>query len=66
VSSALEQLLPTEGGVGLCWLGNLGWLARSRDRLLAFDLDLDCNPRLSPSPVTALELTQGRELRGLE
>lgn len=40
----------------VCWLGNIAWLVRAGEQLLAFDLDLDPEPRLRPSPVTAQQL----------
>jgi len=38
------------------WLGNLGWLLRSDDKLIPTDLDLDRDTRLSPSPIPAEEI----------
>jgi L-ascorbate metabolism protein UlaG (beta-lactamase superfamily) len=52
----LETLLAVESGIGVCWLGNLGWLLRSEGKLIAFDLDLDRENRLSPSPIPTEEL----------
>ncbi|MFC1526235.1 MBL fold metallo-hydrolase [Candidatus Latescibacterota bacterium] len=63
MSEALAQLLSMERGIGICWLGNLGWLLRAQGLLLAFDLDLDCNPRISPPPVSAHELAPVLDLQ---
>ena len=41
----LQKLLSVEDGIGLCWLGNLGWLVRAEGRLIAFDLDLERDTR---------------------
>lgn len=41
----------TTADLALCWLGNLGWLIAGQGRLIAFDLDLDHELRLQPSPV---------------
>jgi L-ascorbate metabolism protein UlaG (beta-lactamase superfamily) len=37
-------------------MGNLGWLIWSKDRLIAFDLDLDRDIRLRPSPIPTEDL----------
>ncbi|MCZ6633034.1 MAG: MBL fold metallo-hydrolase [bacterium] len=55
-NSILEKLLALKTGIGICWLGNLGWLIRTEGRLLAFDLDLDRDSRLQPSPIATEEL----------
>lgn len=52
----LEDLLAVETGIGICWLGNLGWLVRAQGLLIAFDLDLDRDSRLHPSPISTEEL----------
>lgn len=59
----LERMLSITHGVALCWLGNIGWLISDGTRLIAFDLDLDSNPRLKEtgqrlklSPVSAKEI----------
>lgn len=31
----LQELLSVHRGIGLCWLGNLGWLIRAGGRLIA-------------------------------
>ncbi len=49
----LTQMLNTPTGMALCWLGNLGWLIAAQGRLIAFDLDLDHELRLQPSPILA-------------
>jgi L-ascorbate metabolism protein UlaG (beta-lactamase superfamily) len=54
----LETLLAVESGIGFCWLGNLSWLLRAEGKLIAFDLDLDRENRLSPSPIPTEELAQ--------
>jgi L-ascorbate metabolism protein UlaG (beta-lactamase superfamily) len=52
----LQNLLTIQEGIGLCWLGNDGWLIRAAGRLVAFDLDLDRANRLQPSPVPTADL----------
>ncbi len=53
----LEKLLSIQSGLGVCWLGNDGWLIRGQQRLIAFDPDLREPPsRLRKSPVSAEEL----------
>ena len=52
----LQALLAVQSGIGVCWLGNAGWLLRADGRLVAFDLDLDGASRLQPSPVSAADL----------
>jgi L-ascorbate 6-phosphate lactonase len=52
----LDVLLAVTEGIGLCWLGNDGWLIRAEGKLLATDLDLDRANRLRPSPISTLDL----------
>ena len=52
----LDKLLSIQNGIGLCWLGNLGWLLRADDKLIATDLDLDRETRLAPSPIPTADL----------
>jgi L-ascorbate metabolism protein UlaG (beta-lactamase superfamily) len=53
----LERLLAVEDGLGVCWIGNAGWLVRSEGKLIAFDPDLDPGGlRVEPPPLTAEEL----------
>ncbi|HEV2122005.1 MAG TPA: MBL fold metallo-hydrolase [Chloroflexota bacterium] len=52
----LCDLLRIQDGIGLCWLGNNGWLVRAVGKLVAFDLDLDRDSRLQPSPIATAEL----------
>jgi L-ascorbate 6-phosphate lactonase len=54
----LRDLLAVQDGIGLCWLGNLGWLIRAGGRLVAFDLDLD-RPVAGPIPGPAPSDTPG-------
>ena len=54
----LDQILSTTAKISLYWLGNLGWLIGSQGRLMAFDLDLDHELRLYPSPISAAEIAQ--------
>jgi L-ascorbate metabolism protein UlaG (beta-lactamase superfamily) len=56
VNPILRELLEVEKGIGLCWLGNLGWLMRAQGRLLGTDLDLENDLRLRPSPIPAQDL----------
>jgi L-ascorbate 6-phosphate lactonase len=51
MSEILDELLDIDAGIGLCWLGNLGWLIRADGKLIATDLDLDRDSRLMPSPI---------------
>ena len=52
----LRELLSVEDGIGLCWVGNAGWLVRGEGKLVAFDLDLERESRLRPSPVSTADL----------
>ncbi len=53
----VEQLLSTQSGLALCWLGNDSWLIRGQGRLIAFDLDLmESGDRLQKPLVSAEEL----------
>jgi L-ascorbate 6-phosphate lactonase len=52
----LEELLAIDEGMGLCWLGNLGWLLRADGQLVATDLDLERDERLAPSPISTADL----------
>jgi L-ascorbate metabolism protein UlaG (beta-lactamase superfamily) len=62
MGNVLRELQSVDGRLGLCWLGNLSWLVRSRDKLIAFDLDLEDthagrdDRRLAPSPLSAADL----------
>jgi L-ascorbate metabolism protein UlaG (beta-lactamase superfamily) len=56
MNAILQDLLAVRDAVGLCWLGNLGWLLRAGERLVAFDLDLDRATRLRPSPIPTADL----------
>ena len=58
MNAALEQLLGIQAGVGVCWLGNLGWLLRAGGRLIATDLDIDRDSRLAASPISTVELAE--------
>ena len=58
----LQKLLAVDHGIGLCWLGNLSWLVRSEGKLLAFDLDLDIDSRLAPSPIATEELAPALDI----
>ena len=56
MNAILQELLAVEGQIGLCWLGNDGWLIRGEGRLVATDLDLERSNRLRPSPVPTADL----------
>ena len=56
VNPILQELLAIQDGIGVCWLGNAGWLIRGDGRLLGVDLDLERATRISPSPVSSAEL----------
>jgi L-ascorbate metabolism protein UlaG (beta-lactamase superfamily) len=58
----LDELLAVQRGIGLCWLGNNGWLLRADGKLVAFDLDLDRASRLRPSPVPTADLARVLDL----
>lgn len=59
--SALTRLKDAgDEGLGICWLGNLSWVLRAGETTVAFDLDLESDRRLQPSPVPTAEL--GAEL----
>ena len=62
-AAILHRMQSIKRGVALCWLGNVGWMISDGERLIAFDLDLDCGPRpkvtgirLKESPVSAEEI----------
>ena len=56
VNPILQELLEVPEGIGLCWVGNAGWLVRGEGRLVAFDLDLERESRLRAAPVSTEEL----------
>lgn len=56
MNAILSRLLDVDTGIGLCWLGNIGWLIRSDGRLIATDLDLDRDSRIIPSPIPTEDL----------
>jgi L-ascorbate 6-phosphate lactonase len=56
MGAILRDLLAVRDGIGVCWVGNAGWLLRAGEKLVAFDLDLDRATRLQPSPVPTAEL----------
>lgn len=56
VNALLQELLAIRDGIGLCWLGNDGWLLRAAGKLVATDLDLDRANRLNPSPIPSADL----------
>lgn len=51
MNQILQELLAVKDGIGVCWVGNAGWLLRAEGKLIAFDLDLDRASRLQPSPI---------------
>ena len=62
MGAILQDLLAVRDALGLCWLGNLGWLLRAGERLVAFDLDLDrpckgakVRVRSSAAPIDVVE-----------
>lgn len=52
----LQRLLAIRDGIGICWMGNAGWLIYGDNHLIGFDLDLESDIRLNPSPIAAEEL----------
>ena len=52
----LEELLEVREGIGLCWVGNAGWLVRGEGKLVAFDLDLKRESRVWQSPISTEDL----------
>ena len=56
MNTVLRDLLAVQDAIGLCWVGNAGWLIRAHGKLVAFDLDLDRSNRLQPSPVPTAPL----------
>ncbi len=55
-SPCLEAIRSHECGIGLWWVGNGGWLIKTKPLLIATDLDLVSAEKLAPPPVTAEEL----------
>jgi L-ascorbate 6-phosphate lactonase len=49
--SIMKQLKSSPFDLAVCWLGNLGWLIHAAGQLIAFDLDLDHDLRIQPSPI---------------
>lgn len=62
MNPVLQQLLTVDSGIGLCWLGNLGWLRRVDGKLIANDLGLDRSSRLFPSSIPTAELAPHLDL----
>jgi L-ascorbate 6-phosphate lactonase len=56
MNPVLQALLDVQEGIGVCWVGNAGWLVRGEGRLVAFDLDLERESRLRTSPVSTVDL----------
>jgi L-ascorbate 6-phosphate lactonase len=52
----LSQPDASSSEISVCWLGNLSWLIRAGEQLVAFDLDLDHDLRLRPSPINTEEI----------
>ncbi|MFC2087137.1 MBL fold metallo-hydrolase [Bacteroidota bacterium] len=48
----LQELMSVSEGMGICWLGNIGWLLYAENKLIAFDLDLLDDLRINPSPIS--------------
>jgi L-ascorbate metabolism protein UlaG (beta-lactamase superfamily) len=46
MNPTMRELLDVREGVGVCWVGNAGWLVRGEGRLVAFDLDLERESRV--------------------
>ena len=55
-NTILERLVASSLGFSVCWLGNLSWLIHSGGKVVAFDLDLDQDLRLRPSPIATEEI----------
>jgi L-ascorbate metabolism protein UlaG (beta-lactamase superfamily) len=59
--TALDRLQEAgDEGLAICWLGNLSWVLRAGETTIAFDLDLESERRLEPSPIPTERL--GAEL----
>jgi L-ascorbate 6-phosphate lactonase len=58
----LDQLFSIRRGIGLCWLGNDGWVMRADGRLLAFDLDYGTPIRLREPAIALDELGQALDV----
>jgi L-ascorbate metabolism protein UlaG (beta-lactamase superfamily) len=52
----LERLPAVGQGLGVCWMGNAGWLVFGEGRLVAFDPDLESTSLLRKPPVSTEEL----------
>jgi L-ascorbate metabolism protein UlaG (beta-lactamase superfamily) len=50
--TALDRLKEvSDERLAICWLGNLSWVLRADGVTIAFDLDLESERRLKPSPI---------------
>lgn len=59
--TTLNQLKEaSEESLAICWLGNLSWVLQTDGMTIGFDLDLESERRLQPSPIPTEEL--GAEL----
>ena len=55
-SPCLEAIRAHKSGIGLWWMGNGGWLIKTPALLIATDLDLSSEDKLTSPPLTADEL----------
>lgn len=54
----LDKLLSIKDGIGICWVGNAGWLLNANGCIAAFDLDLNNKGKLAPPPISAEDIAE--------
>jgi L-ascorbate metabolism protein UlaG (beta-lactamase superfamily) len=52
----IESVRAHHRGMAVWWMGNAGWLVKSNDTLISFDLELSLGQRLQPTVATPADL----------
>jgi L-ascorbate metabolism protein UlaG (beta-lactamase superfamily) len=52
-TATIDDIRGHRQGLAVWWTGNAGWLVKSGDQLVGFDLDLSASQKVQPPPVTA-------------
>jgi L-ascorbate metabolism protein UlaG (beta-lactamase superfamily) len=52
-TATIDDIRGHRQGLAVWWTGNAGWLVKSGDQLVGFDLDLSLSQKVQPPPVTA-------------